>query len=412
MSQQVIRAAQTNYEVSLHGTRDDGNQQGRNVRPFMDALEVEETKFLNSLKRGAAGRDRKEYGGAHAVMPRGSKVSAATLAAATTLPVIPGHGARFQQGHVLLVKRASDGATERMWVNADPDTGGLSVSRAQAGDTALAFAAGDEIRVIGIAMPQLSNFPLSPVTRGKKWWNTYQNFEGHLEFSHQGTVSPDDEFPDGDWMDRDMLDLGRRMKRELNEALLLGGRQEGNQDPDAPVPSLMGGVMFYAENAGNVYSGGGAAVALAVELFDDALADLDQKYGDKFGTRLLMSPKTKRVMNRIAAPARDNSRDAFSGGILDIRWEGIETDLGTYKFTTMDGIPDGTILIYKDTNQEYAPFQGMDWSEKDSPTEGNWYWRGISGSFTYRPKHADAFAIVNNFSMDLSDYPALIRTAY
>jgi hypothetical protein len=410
MAQSVIRAAQTNYEVSLHGTRDD-DAQGRNVAPFMDAIEVEETKYLNSLSKGAPGVDRKEYGGSHAVMPRGSRVSAAAAPGVTTLPIVPGHGARFQQGHVILVKNAA-GATERMWVNADPDTGSLSVSRAQAGDTALTFAAGDEIRVIGIAMPQLSNFPLSPVTRGKKWWNTFQKFSGHLEYSAEGRVSPNEEFTDGDWMNRDMLDLGKRMKRELNEALLLGGRQEGNMDPDAPIPSLLGGVMFYAQNAGNVYSGGGSGTILPVELIDDTLADLDLKYGDKLGTRLLMSPKTKRVLNRIAAPARDRNGDTFSGTKMDIRWESIETDLGTYKFTTMDGIPDGNILIYKDTNQEYAPFKTLDWKEKEVPTEGDWFWKGLSGTFTYRPKHADAFAIINNFSMNLASYPALIRTAY
>jgi hypothetical protein len=408
MAQAVIRAAQTSYETSFTGgTKVDYADGGFDVGAFVDSIEVEDTPYLNSLKKGSAGSDRKEYSGRHAIMPRGSRVAAATTAAATSLPIIAGHGTRFQQGHVLRVTKAATGEYEILWVNADPGTGALSVKRAQGGTTALAFAPNDEVKVIGIAMPQLSDYPMAPVTRGVTWWNTYQKLSKHIVYSAEARKTRTAEFPNGDPMDRDMLALGKEAKRELNQALISGRRQEGDPDPSSPIPSMLGGLMFFAENSGNVFDMGGSGVNLTIEAIEDVLIELNEAYGSALGRRLIMSIHDKRIFNRLAHPVKyESGMGMQSQTKANLRWESVELDTGVYQFAWEKDIPQGVILIYQSTNEEYAAFEGLDWKEKEVPTKGDYFWKGMSGTFTYRPSNAQAYAMIKGYNTDLTDYPA------
>lgn len=400
MAQTVIRAAQNTLPITENGgTRDPRTNQ--DLGAFMEAIEDESTHFLNSLKKGGAGTMTKEYGGVHQIMPRGSRVAAAVTAAVTSLPIIPGHGTRFQQGQVVRVTGAN--GYEIMWVNADPATGALSVKRAQGNTVALAFAANDEVKSIGIAMPELSNFPLSPVSTGKQFWWTYQKFDGHLEMSDEARMEPTQEFGSGDYLGKQMVGLGKRMKRELDQALLLGHRQTESQDPADPRPRMLGGLVYYAEASGNVYSGGGRTTALSLDFIENVTIDRDEKYGDNAKRRWVMSPRTAMVISRLAHPAKYQA--GVSDNKIDLRFTTLMTGSGDVEFSTLKGLPDGTIFLYEDSNHEYGPFTGLDWKEKEVETKGDWEWRGMSGTFGYRPKHPDAYALVNNFSMDLSAYP-------
>lgn len=406
MAVQVVRAAQNTYDATqTGGTRDNlGLEAGQDISAFFDAIDAQEAEFLNSLSKGRAGNQPKEYTLAHQVRPRGSQVgTAGALAAVTTIPLPTSHGVRFQQGHVLQVTRASDNAYEIMWVNADPLDSSLSVKRAQAGTTALAFVAGDEIKVIGIAMPQLSNYPLSPVARGRVFWNCFQKFSGHLEFSSEARVTGSVEYPDGDQLDRDMLDLGKNMKLDLNQTFINGRRQLGSPQPDDPVPGMTGGLLQFAELSGNVYNVGGAATKLSIEAVEEALIDLDTKFASKRGTRLLMSIRTKQIFNRLLHPSK-YSFGADSNG-ADLRWEWVQTEVGRYEFNHMRDIPNGVIIVYNPREMGYGPYQGLDWKEKDVPTKGDWVWRGVSGTFTFRPGNIPTYAVIRNFDINLASYP-------
>lgn len=403
MSATVIRAAQNTYLNSVTGgTRDDW--MGKNIAPFVDAVEVMDAPFLNSLDKGTPGSERKEYTGMHGIRPRASIVgTGGALAAATSIPLPTGHGVRFQQGHVLLITRASDNATEIVWVNGDPLPDSLPVKRAQGGTTALAFVANDKVKVIGIAMPQLSNFPLSPVARGRAFWNVFQKFSGHIEHSIESDVSGDDEFPNGSWMERDMLDLSKHMKRDLQEAIINGRRQEGAPDPEDPIPGMLGGLLQFAELSGNVFNVGGSGVALTIEAVDDALITLDETYGDNAGTRLLMSHRTKQIFNRMLHPYKyQMGTDSNS---VDLRWESVRTEVGTFEFNSIRDMPHGVILIYNPREMKYAPYKSLDWREKDVPTQGDWLWKGMSGTFTFRPGRVPSYGLIRNFNLSLAAYP-------
>jgi len=100
------------------------------------------------------------------------------------------------------------GESEILWVRADPNPDSLPVKRAQGTTTALAFAAEDTVKVIGIAMPQLADYPMAPVSRGRTFHNFFQEFPKHIVVSNQARKARNAEFPNGDSLDRDILPLG------------------------------------------------------------------------------------------------------------------------------------------------------------------------------------------------------------
>ena len=401
MAQTVVRAAQTSYTTDFTGGTMD-KFDWRDVAPFMDAVQRQDTPFTNDLKKGAPGTDRKERTGIHSVMPRGTRVSGAVLATDVSLPVIAGHGVRFQQGHVLEVTKADNSASEVMWVRADPTPDALPVRRARGGPTALALAANDRVKIIGIAMPQLTDYPLAPVSNGTSWHNFFQEFPKHVVLSNQARKFRNAEYPSGDKLDRDMLQLGKDLKEDLENALISGRRQEGDPVPDAPDPAMFGGLRFFAEQSGNVFNLAGAA--LTIEALEEALITLDEAIGDKAGTTFLMNIRTKQIFNRLRHPM-SYQNGSSSPSDIDTRFDRITTETGTYRFTHSRNIPPGEIYLYDTKGMEYAPFEGEDWKSKEVPTKGNYVWKGMSGTYTFRPGVVPGMALIRNFSTTLGDYP-------
>ena len=410
MAMTTLRAAQTSYPTTFDGGTSDQLIDGAfGIAPFMDALDRQDTRLMNSMKKGSAGNQRKERTGMHGVTPRGSKVGVTGLAADTTITLPAGHGVRFQQGHVVQLTKASNGAREIMWVNADPATGSISVKRAQSGTTALVPTANDTLRIIGIAMPQLSDFPLAPISRGRMFHNFYQEFSKHLTISDQADSEPTIEFPEGKILAKDMVKLGRELKMDLEQALINGRRQEGTPDPSNPIPAMLGGLIQFAELSGNVFNVGGSAVLLSIDVINEALITLDESIGDNRGTKLLMSHRTKNIFNKLKHPT-DYQRGT-DGTSVDLRWDKVVTDFGTLEFEAEYGMPDGLILLFDPGEMEYAPFVGLDWKEKDVPTKGNYKWRGVSGTYTFRPGAVPGYAVINNFDTNSANYPDWGRAA-
>lgn len=403
MAVTTINAAQNTYPTTQTGGTRDPNSVDIDIAPFVDAIEERDTHFLNSLKKGRTVNQRMVQSGMKGVNPRGSTIGAAALATAATITVPTGHGARFQQGHVLLVRTAA-GAREIIWVNDDPAQSTLNVKRGQGGTTAVAFAAGDEVSIIGIAMPQLSDFPLAPVSRGRRWFNYCQELSKHIPMSTQNRYTPDEENPSGDWLAEDMLQLGKDIKLDLNNAVLFGRRQAGNPDQADLFPSMMGGLEQFAEQSGNVYNLGGTGL-LSVEAIDTAMVDLHMAVGRNAGKLLLMSLPTKQIFNRLMHPFKYQNGVGVKANSADLTWDSVTLETGTYKFNHMLGIPDDVIWIYDNTNLEYNPFVNLDWKEKEVPTKGNYVWKGISGTYTMTASQIPGMAVIKNFNQNLSAYP-------
>lgn len=403
MSTTVVRAAQNSATFAqTGGTRDPLYEIDNDFGVFMDAIERQDTPFLNSIKKGSAGTNPVERWAMDSVTPRGSVITGALLADAVAIPVPTGHSARFQQGHLLLLKKKATNETEVVWVNDDPGNDSLSVDRNVGGTGALAFADQDSITVIGIAMPELSDFPLAPTSNGKTFSNRYQSFEKQNTISILADNAPTLDTK-GKHIAKLMLQLGRDIKLDLDRSLLFGRRQAYNPSPAGPKPSTMAGLVQLAESSGNVYNIGGANVLLSYEAISQVHNDMDYAVGDNAGTKWLMSYRTKQLLNTLTYAQRYNA--GMTGTKVDARWNSLQLDQGTIEFTSIHDFPDDQIIIYSEKNLEYKPFAGLDWKEQDFATQGNYIKRGISGTYTLKAASIPGMAIIRGFDTNLGHYP-------
>lgn len=405
MSTVTIRAAQNSYTFDQTGGTRDPQFELQDRVAFMDAIQARRTPILDSMKKGPAKTEDRPRWGIRSITPRGSVLGADLAAGGASATLPTGHSARFQQGHVLQFTRAADNEVEYAWVNDDPGNDTLSIDRG-VGSTALDLVAGDQIKIVGIAMPQGSDFPLAPVSRGQTYYNRWQEFAKSLEHTLQGRKTPRLD-SDGDLMDKDFLAIGKDIKEDLDRALLFGRRKAGVADPAAPKPSFMGGLIQMAELSGNVYNVGGSDILLTHEAIEFVQNDLDDQVGDNAGAKFAMSWKTKQIFNRLMSPMKYNR--GVDGNTVDVRWNTLTTDIGNVEFTHIKNFPDGLILVYSQKNLEYNPYEGADWKEKDFPTKGFYSWRGIGGIYTMTADEIPGMAIIRGFDTNLGHYPSLNR---
>ena len=403
----TIRAGQTTYDTTgfpAGGTRL-ADAEIIDISEYMDNPERRDTPFLNSISKGKARNQRKYRWGIKGVNPRGSLVAGAGLAAsaaATTLTITTGHGVRFQQGDVLWLEQAANPANyEIAWVTSDPAASALTIAREQGGTTALAFTAGDIVRKIGIAMPQLADYPLGPVSRGDQWWNTFQRFDTMVRHDRASRVTPTYE-ESGDQMTADLAQKSGDLKIDLEEALLRGRRQEGSPDPSAARPSMMSGILHLTELSGNVYNAAGADLALG--MFEEVFAELDDEYGDAAATKIVMNLKSRQILGRKLNNLRQGT---LKDKTATLTWDSVTLNTGTYEFTHTKRMPEGTILIYNTEDAEYFPYEGQDWQQEDLSTKGPYDETAVHGEFGFRLDRPQLGYIIRNFNTTLTDYPSI-----
>jgi len=401
----TARAGQNTYTVATTGGTRVVDHVTRDVTEFMDALDRRDTPFTNSLRKLGPVNQRKHEWGIRAVTPRASTVGTTGLVGDTTIALPAGHGVRFQQGNVVRLTKA-DGTYEHLWVTADPAVSAITVTRARGGTVAIVPTAGDELRIVGVAMPELSDFTLGPVSRGTTQYNYSQRFQTMVRTDKRARRTPNEEY-DGDWHERDTMAKAGDLKLNLEEALVLGRRQEGGANPAAPDPSMLGGLEQFADLSGNIFNVGGAATKLAIENIEDATVSLEQAIGTNAGTKLLMSMRTKQILNRIANNVKYESGHGMNenGTGVTIKWDWVELETGRYEFAHSRYIPEGRIFVYNPKYLGYAPYVGLDWHETDLSTKGDYVETAISGDFTFEAEGLPSMAVVYNFNTTLSAYP-------
>ena len=406
----MFRQTQTSYnstDFPVAGTSVEDHVV-RDLTGFMDNPERRDTPFLNIISKGSAVNQIKHEWGLRAVNARGSTVAGGGLAAsaaATSLTVATGHGVRFQQGHSLRLEQVADmTAYEHVWVvSISGDV--LTVAREQGGTTALAFASGDTVKIIGIALPELAVFPLGPVARGSLFYNYPQNFMTKVQVSLQKENTPDEE-NNGSWLNNDAAQRTGDLKLDLERALIYERRQLGSLDVTPNLPSKMSGLMHFAELGGNTYDLDGAN--LDIEHLEEANSDLYDLVGSMQGKDLAMSNSTGRIFDRIISLERLATEKTTSANLT---WKSVDFRYGNYTFTTYPDIPDGTIIIFNRKYQKYMPYKGMDWQSFDRGVKelgAQVVERLISGMFTAQVDAPMTSAIITNFNRDITAYSPLL----
>lgn len=407
MSIVTIRANQNSYGFNQTGGTRDPQFEVQDRVAFMDAVERRDATILNQTKKGKSFNENKPRWGNYAVNPRGSTVGAQLTAGATTLTLPTGHGARFQQGHVLRITRASDNEFEHVLVNADPGGSSVIIVRARGGTTAIQFEAGDTIMIVGIALPEGADWPLAPVSRGSVYYNRRQLFAKAIVHTHESRKVPSVDNLNGDLMNKDVLETAKEIKLDLSNALLFGRRQDGDPLPSGPGASMMGGILQMAELSENIYNIGGSDVLLSPEAIAYVNNDVQNKVGSNAPDTYLMSFGTRMLFDQLMAPARYNAGNDSS--TLNMNWTSINTASGKINFTHIRDFPDGVILGYDNSKIRYCPFEGADWQEKDFPTKGFHYWHGIGGIYTLMAEDIPAMFLIRGFDTNPGHYPSWNR---
>lgn len=407
MANTTFRAGEITYNSTDFTTGNAiKNHMVRDLRSFMDAPERRDTPFLNSISKGGAVSQIKHEWGLRAITPRGGVVGSGGIdssGSTTALPVGTGQGVRFQQGHVLLVYAAADPTVyEIMWVTTTPTSDTLTVKRPQGGTSAHAWAQNDIIKSIGIAMPELTTYPIGPLTRGDLFYNYPQRFMTKVQVDLARENTPDYE-NGGSWINYDAATKSADLKNELEMAVIFGRRQLGSPDTSPKQPYLMSGALHFAELGGNINDLNGAL--LTIEDIGDAGADLFDLVGTKGGKSMAMNNNTRRIFDRLL---NNNRYATMSETTANLTWTKVTLSDGTYTFTSYPAIPDGTILIYNKDYISYHPYKGMDWQETprgQAETDGPFVERDILGQFTLQVEAPQTSALITDFETDLSLYP-------
>jgi hypothetical protein len=405
----MFRQTQTSYNATdfpVAGTSVDAHVV-RDLSGFMDNPERRDTPFLNIISKGSAVNQIKHEWGLRGVTSRGSTVAGGGLAAsaaATTLTVATGHGVRFQQGHSIRLEQAADMTSYEHVTVVSISGDALTVQREQGGTTALAFTTGDVAKIIGIALPELSIFPLGPVARGSLFYNYPQLFMTKVQVSIQKENIPDEE-NQGSWLNYDAAQRTGDLKLDLERALIYERRQLGSLDVVPNIASHMSGLLHFAELGGNVYDLDGANLEL--EHLEQTNSDLYDLVGSMQGKDLAMNNTTGRIFDRIIGLERLSTEKTTSANLT---WKSVDFRYGSYTFTTYPDIPDGTIIVFNRKYQKYMPFKGMDWQSFDRGVKelgALIVERLISGQFTSQVDAPMTSAVITNFNDDVTAYPRL-----
>jgi len=396
----VVRASQNNALLTSTGGVRNPDSVIRPMRNFMEAVERDDTPFLNSLKHLGSGNAEKHEWGIQGLVPRDASVGTTTTAAATTIVLTAGHGARVRPSSLLILTVGT--AQERVWVR-DVTGDTVTVVRGIGGDTALIPTAGNAIRISSSGLPQLAKYPLMPFSTGDLYFNYWQRLAGKNSIDIRANNTPDYEI-NGTRSEKQMVRIAARLKEELEEALILGRRRVEDPNPAAPIPSFMSGLYHFAELSGNVSTVTGAPAKLSIFHLEDLLATLDLAYGTKAPSKLLMSMNTKRILNRIIKDYVTRRGDPSTTSV-SLVWKSVELETGTYSFAHTKNIPDGKILIYNPAACGYRHFAGCDWQEHEIEVDAPVKERAIFGDFSFEVEAPKTLGLIQGFSTNLADYP-------
>lgn len=391
----------------IPGDRATGHIQ-RKVVDWVENLAPQDTPILNKIKKGAAYDQAKIEWGSGGNLQHTSTVGSGGIdnqTSTTTLPVATGEGVRFQKWQLIAVynldaNSLADFTTkEIMWLNADPGANSVTVVRAQGGTSATAYTQGAKIEIIGTAVPEASDFSLSPTVFGDFYSNYFQTFQVGHNITEVANVTPNFEFDSGNHIARLMRDAGKRAKLLLEKDICQGGPQEGTNASGASVrPSTMAGFPYYIPAANKVNCSGAKISPYDVESIGAQLWDT---VGDSAGKTLVMSMRTARYFDSMLDSYKQSGMNDTK---ITQKFTEFETRVGAWQIMHTRWVPEGVIFGVNWSNMSLHPYKGMDWTEKEHTTDGAYLWRSIYGRFTLVCTAPETMFQIYGFDTDLANY--------
>jgi hypothetical protein len=371
----------------------------RYIADWVRALAPYTTPLLSSLEVSSPATTFFHEWGQSYQLPHTSALAEALDTSETGVDVTTGHGVRFQVYSVIRVPEdASGNAAEIMWVQSiGTDT--LTVVRAQGGTTAVAHDSGTTVEHIGVAEPHNVDHPRGSIIYGDTAGNYPQRFATSLQFDEFARWEPNLEFGDGDQLVKQISRKMKDLKLLVEKALFVGGRQAGQADVSAKLPSMFGGLDFFLTT--NVTDVGGDP--LSIYHIEEELASIWDTAGENMPRVILMSHNTKRILNRLLDATRGTGT-GLGDTKLNLTWESVSFETGTYFLGVSRRCPDGDIYLVDLDMLRWVPYKNQDWQTVELPVAGAHEIRAVRGAFTFEVKGEASMARITDFDTTLANY--------
>lgn len=367
----------------------------RDRAKIIDSITPQLFPFQNAIKKGTPGTQFDVRWLQRKSKPIRFLLNGAITNVATAMVVPAVDGIGFQQQYMVYQFEDNE---EIVWGRAlDIASRTVTIDRAQGGTTAAAHADGVGVRIIGTAIPQMTDHVFSPVAYGDYDYNYYQRFEGGSELDLAYEVFKDDEY-DGNRMAKHLADEAVYQKKLYEQALIRGRRQAGVPAPvlSGRSPSMMGGFLqFIKTNDTNALG-----ADLGYGLIEAELRRIQDKTDD-LPTIMVGSFKTEQILGRLVkSRTATMETDRINFTVPEFDFAGF-----SIKFMSSRYMPDGVIAGVHWDKMEIVVKKGLDWHEKDIETRGDYKARTISSDRTLRVGGEETMFKLRNFSTDLTHYP-------
>lgn len=361
----------------------------RDVDEFIPYLDREDTPLVKLIGTGGSSNKLKYEHGQGYLTPSTTTVTGAHTAAQTTFTF--GDANRLQQYDIIQY------STEKMQVVDASPVNPVTVRRGYGGTTAVAFTGGETVRILGPAVPEGVDSPSSPFSQGDLDWDTFQIFEYTWDVTHRGRVTPSYEFRS----DRFKAMLKRYMTEaalDLENFAIYGTRYLPANTTDATM--TRGLLQATTANADNL-----ANAPLTLKAFLDNQQDVFLDVGlNDMGKTVILTPFLKRVVNSWFNPGR---RATTSDAKMNMTFDSVETDFGTYKFVIHHNHPSGYLNIINTKDVKRMTYEGGGWQTGMLSTQG-WYDKGfLRGDFGFIWPAARRRSMLYGCSETAADYPNL-----
>lgn len=371
----------------------------REIVDWMENLYPQDFPVYSMIPTGKPLRQNKVEWGSGAELHHSATLNTGIDDSITTVILESGEGDRFQVGNIIAMYEldendvAQDATQENMRITAISGDS-LTVVRAQGGFSARAFTAGAYVHNLGTAVVEAADFTVSPFVFGDFYYNYFQTFQRGHKISKEANQQPNWEFDRGDHIARLMTDAAVRAKRQVNDALIRGGRQAGT----TTTPSTLGGFPSFVPSANKTNLNGNKISLYDIEAEGAALWET---VGGKAAKKLFMSMRTARYFDAAMNKYREATMKETSASLV---MNSFSTRFGEFEIVETRGWPEGLIVGANVKNMSRHPLEGMDWQELEHPVHGAYIQRSIYGRFTLVVRAPETMFSIYGFSSDFQNY--------
>lgn len=399
MAATVSNVALNQYSTGVSGGTTVSDLLIRDVPDWTKMLRRQDTPFLKMVGRGSAPSTpmlKREWGWGS---PDPVKDQLAEALDDNETGIDVDHGDYFQVGDVIRVD-------DELMLITSISTDTLTVTRGFAGSAAAAHDNDEPVYILGPAIKENQDDPLSPITQGELDYNYHQIMTFTWQLSQRAKVTPTYETRNLPGT-RDQQELRKKMEYtaplRLERTLLEGLRSQGT----STVPSTLGGIRqpsFFTT---------ATAMSGAPLTEYDLMETLQTVYNlvgqDQMSKTIMCGMFAKRL---ISSWYNDNRRYTGSDKTANLVFDEIDTEFGRIRFVVNYQLDElgrgGDMFIFNPKDFKLAPYHSSTgWQTGMLATQG-WYTKGfLRGDFTLTCENPDNRAKITGFSTTASDYPSI-----